>query len=117
MNYVRDVVAARAPGDLAVVTLADDGTREEWTFGRLLSASGGLAGSLVAAGVGRGDVVLTLVGSRIEYVLAILAGLRIGAPVLPCSEQLRPRDVALRLRRAQVSAVLCDARNRAVLDA
>ena len=49
--------------------------------------------------------------------LAILAGLRIGAATLPCSEQLRAKDLVLRLRRARPSLVLCDVRNRAELDA
>lgn len=117
MNFVRDVVATRAGDELAIVTLARDGARREWTFDELLRASGSLAGAYVERGVRRGSTVLTLVGSTIEYVLAILAGLRIGAATLPCSEQLRPNDVALRLRRADVGLVLCDARNREVLDA
>ena len=117
MNFVRDVVAARPRDELAVVTLAADGTRREWTFGELVDASAALAGHLLANGVHRGSVVLTLVGNKIEYVLAILAGLRIGAPVLPCSEQLRPKDVALRLRKADPALVLCDLRNRAVVAA
>jgi acyl-coenzyme A synthetase/AMP-(fatty) acid ligase len=117
LNFVRDVVAARPGDELAVVTLAGDGTRPEWTFGELLEASGSLAGEFVFRGVSRGSVVLTLVGSKIEYVLAILAGLWIGAPVLPCSEQLRPNDIALRLLRARPSLVVCDERNRPALDA
>jgi acetyl-CoA synthetase len=60
--------------------------------------------------------VLTLVGNRVEYVLSILACLRIGAAVLPCSEQLRPKDLGLRLRRASPALVVCDVRNRSVLD-
>ncbi|MDT4915294.1 MAG: acetyl-CoA synthetase [Pseudonocardiales bacterium] len=117
MNFVRDVVEARPTHDLAVVTLSADGRRREWTFGELIEASGSLAAAYVAQGARRGSTVLTLVGNRIEYVLAILAGLRIGAATLPCSEQLRPKDVELRMRRARPDLVLCDARNRAVLDA
>ena len=116
-NFVRDVVLARDPGELAVRTLDGDGTRTEWTFGQLIRAAGAFAATLQEHGVGRGTVVLTLVGSRIEYVLSILAGLWLGAPVLPCSEQLRPKDVALRLERARPGLVLCDPRNRDVLDA
>jgi acetyl-CoA synthetase len=117
MNFVRDVVATRPADERALVALGADGARREWTFGQLLDASGSLAAEFVARGVERGAVVLTLVGSRLEYVLAILAGLRIGAAVLPCSEQLRPKDIALRLERARPSLVVCDVRNRASLDA
>jgi acyl-coenzyme A synthetase/AMP-(fatty) acid ligase len=117
MNFVRDVVATRPPDECAVVTLDAGGARREWTFAELLDASGALAAEFQSRGVERGGVVLTLVGSRVEYVLTILAGLRIGAPVLPCSEQLRPKDIALRLERARPSLVVCDIRNRAALDA
>jgi acyl-coenzyme A synthetase/AMP-(fatty) acid ligase len=117
VNFVRDVVATRPRDQLAVVTLAADGARREWTFADLLDASGALAARFVEHGVGRGSVVLTLVGNRIEYVLAILAGLRLGAPVLPCSEQLRAKDLELRLRRARPDLVVCDQRNREALDA
>jgi acyl-coenzyme A synthetase/AMP-(fatty) acid ligase len=117
VNVVRDLVASRPGDELAVVTLPGAGERQEWTFGALLAASGALAGAYVDRGVRRGDVVLTLVGNTIEYVLTILAGLQLGAATLPCSEQLRPKDVALRLRRARPALIVCDVRNRAVVAA
>ena len=116
-NFVRDVVEARPAGELAVVTLSTSGERREWTFGELARRSGGLAAALRANGVRQGDVVLLLLGNRVEYVLAVLACLRLGAVALPCSEQLRSKDLALRLARATPAAVVCDERNRDVLDA
>jgi acyl-coenzyme A synthetase/AMP-(fatty) acid ligase len=117
LNFARDFLTARQADSLAIVTLDNDGTRREWTFGELVAASASLAARFVEHGVGQGSVVLTLVGSRIEYVLAILAALRIGAATLPCSEQLRSKDIALRLERARPDLVLCDERNRSALDA
>ena len=117
MNVVRDWIAQRPAGELAIVALAADGTRREWTFGELVAASGALSGALAARGVRRGSVVLTLVGNTIEYPLAMLACLRLGAALLPCSEQLRPKDLRLRLVRARPSLIVCDTRNRDVLDA
>jgi acetyl-CoA synthetase len=117
LNFVRDVVAPRPGDECAVVTLAADGARREWTFAELLDASASLAAAFVEHGVQRGSVVLTLVGNRIEYVVTILAALRIGAATLPCSEQLRPKDLALRFARAHPALAVCDARNRAALDA
>jgi acyl-coenzyme A synthetase/AMP-(fatty) acid ligase len=116
-NAVRDLVATRPAGERALITLGASGERREWTFGELVAASGSLAGAFAAHGVGRGSVVLTLVGNRVEYPLSMLACLRIGAVMLPCSEQLRAKDVALRLARARPSLVVCDERNRDVLDA
>jgi acetyl-CoA synthetase len=116
-NFVRDVVESRPAGELAVVTLSAAGERREWTFGELNRRSGALAATLQAHGVQRGEVVLLLLGNRIEYVLSVLACLRIGAVALPCSEQLRSKDVALRLTRAAPAAVIVDERDRDVIDA
>jgi acyl-coenzyme A synthetase/AMP-(fatty) acid ligase len=116
-NTVRDLFARRPADQLALVTLDRSGRRREWTFGALQAASGALAGHFAARGVRPGSVVLTLVGSTIDYALSMLACLRLGAAMLPCSEQLRPKDLALRLGRAGPTLAVCDARNREVLDA
>ena len=50
-------------------------------------------------GVRQGDVVLTLIGTRPEWALTMLACFRQGYVVLPCTEQLRPKDLQLRLQR------------------
>ena len=95
MNFVRDVVAARPHDDLALITHVDGRHESEWTFGELTELSGYVAAALADRGVRRGSVVLTLVGNTIDYALTMLACLRIGAAMLPCSEQLRPKDVDL----------------------
>ncbi|MGH8860858.1 MAG: acyl-CoA synthetase [Jatrophihabitantaceae bacterium] len=116
-NYVRDVLAGHPRDERALITLGADGARAYWSFGELLGASGRFAGHLAGLGVRRGSVVLTLLGNRIEYPLTMLACLHLGAAMLPCSEQLRAKDVALRLGRARPDVVVCDERNRAVLAA
>jgi acetyl-CoA synthetase len=117
MNFARDLVDAADPARLALVALDRDGGRREWSFGEVAARSAALAGALAARGVGRGDVVLTLVGNRPEWVLTMVACFRIGAVVLPCTEQLRARDLRLRLEVAKPAAIVCDARNRGELDA
>ena len=94
MNFARDVVEAAPPDARAIVELARDGARREWTFGEVAERGARLAGTLAARGVGRGDVVMTLVGNRPEWVLAMVACFRIGAVVLPCTEQLRAQGPA-----------------------
>ncbi|MDQ2748298.1 MAG: AMP-binding protein [Actinomycetota bacterium] len=116
-NFIRDLVDARPYESLALVALDGSGARRDWTFGQLSDAAGALAAVFVAHGVRRGSVVLTLIGNRVEYALSILACLRIGAAALPCSEQLRPKDLALRLARAHPALIVCDERNRAALSA
>jgi acetyl-CoA synthetase len=44
--------------------------------------------------------VLTLIGNRPEWVITMVACFRQGYVVLPCTEQLRPKDLRLRLDAA-----------------
>jgi acyl-coenzyme A synthetase/AMP-(fatty) acid ligase len=117
MNFARDVVDAAPPGARALVEVTRDGARREWTFGQVSDRSARLAGALAARGVGRGDVVMTLVGNRAEWVLAMVACFRLGAVALPCTEQLRARDLRLRLDAAAPAAVVADERDMGELEA
>ena len=68
-NFARDVLDAAPAAQRAIVELARDGTRREWTFGEVSERSARLAATLAARGVGRGDVVMTIIGNRPEWVL------------------------------------------------
>ncbi|MGI8579235.1 MAG: AMP-binding protein [Solirubrobacteraceae bacterium] len=116
MNFARDVLDAAPPGARALVELARDGTRREWTYGEISDRAARLAGALAGAGIGRGDVVMTLIGNRPDWVFAMLACFRIGAVVLPCTEQLRTKDLEVRLAAARPALVIADERNRAALE-
>ena len=117
MNFARDVVDAADPGRLALLELARDGERREWTFGEVADRAARLAGTFAAHGVGRGDVVMTLIGNRPDWVCAMVACFRIGAVVLPCTEQLRAKDLRLRLDAARPALILADERNTGELEA
>jgi acyl-coenzyme A synthetase/AMP-(fatty) acid ligase len=116
MNFAAEIVDAAPPERLALVELARDGARREWSFGEVAERSARLAGALEARGIGRGDVVMTLIGNRPEWVLTMLACFRIGAVVLPCTEQLRAKDLELRIRLAQPALIVADERNLSQLD-
>jgi acetyl-CoA synthetase len=117
VNFARDVLGQRNPRDLALIELARDGTRREWSFGEVLDRSSRLAGTLQRLGVGRGDVVMSLIGNRPEWVLSMLACFRLGAVVLPCTEQLRAKDLRLRIDVVRPALILADERNRGELEA
>ncbi len=117
MNFATDI-AERAPADgVALVELTRAGNRRCWTFAEVTQRSAALAGKLASLGVKRGDVVMTLIGNRCEWVFAMLACFRIGAVVLPCTEQLRAKDLRLRIETAAPVVILADERNRAELEA
>jgi acyl-coenzyme A synthetase/AMP-(fatty) acid ligase len=116
VNFARDVLDWLPPEQLALLELARDGTRRRWTFGEVSERSARLAGTLRARGIGKGDVVMTLIGNRPEWVIAMCACFRIGAVALPCTEQLRAKDLRLRLAVARPALIIADERNRAELE-
>jgi acyl-coenzyme A synthetase/AMP-(fatty) acid ligase len=117
VNFTRDVVDAADPSRLALVVIDRGGGRSSHTFDQVSDHAARLAGTLLASGVARGDVVMTLVGNRPEWVHAMLACWRIGAAVLPCTEQLRPADLRKRIEIAAPRAIVVDERNGETLAA
>jgi acyl-coenzyme A synthetase/AMP-(fatty) acid ligase len=117
MNFARDYVDAAPADRTALIELARDGSRREWSFGQVADASARLAGTFARSGVSKGDIVMTLIGNRPEWVLAMVACFRIGAVALPCNEQLRAKDLRLRLDAAMPKLILVDERDQAELSA
>src|SRR5215204_3643734 len=101
MNFIEEVMEIAPASQLGVVAIDAEGNRREWYFGELIARSAGLSGAMAARGVDRGDVVMTLTGSRIEWVLAMLACFRMGAVAMPCNPQLRRKDLQLRVDAAE----------------
>lgn len=96
----------RSPASrLGVVAVDSEANRRDWYFGELVACSAGLSGAFAARGVKRGDVVMTLCGNRIEWVLTLLACWRMGAVALPCNTMLRRAD--LEHRGAAANPKLC----------
>jgi acyl-coenzyme A synthetase/AMP-(fatty) acid ligase len=114
-NFAVEVVEAAPPDRLALVELARGGARCEWSFGAVAEAARTLAAQMHERGVRRGDTVLTLVGNQPEWVAAMIACFRQGYVVLPCNEQLRAKDLRLRLDACPPALVVCEDRNAAVL--
>jgi acyl-coenzyme A synthetase/AMP-(fatty) acid ligase len=108
-NFTSDVVdrLARERGDEEALRAIDgQGSVQRFTFTQVAERAARVAGGLAALGVGRGDVVMTVMGARPEWVFALLGAWRLGAVALPCSEQLRQKDIALRLDAVNPRAVL-----------
>jgi acyl-coenzyme A synthetase/AMP-(fatty) acid ligase len=111
MNFVRDVVDVADPAKPALVAISREGERREITFGEVSDRAARLAGTLSARGVRRGDVVVTVVGNRPEWVYAMVACWRLGAVAQPCAEQLRAADLRARMEQVAPAAVVADERN------
>jgi acyl-coenzyme A synthetase/AMP-(fatty) acid ligase len=110
VNFIEDVVEGFPAARPALIAVNAEGERRVHHFGELFARSAGLSGAFAARGVRRGDVVMTLVGSRVEWVLALLACWRMGAVALPCNPQLRRKDLELRARAAGPKLAIGEAR-------
>lgn len=109
-------LAADPPGP-ALIELAQDGARREFSFADVIDAAARYGGAFARQGVKAGDVVLTMIGNRPQWVFSMLACWRMGAVVLPCNEMLRAKDLALRIDVAAPTLVVADERNRAEIEA
>jgi acyl-coenzyme A synthetase/AMP-(fatty) acid ligase len=110
VNFIEDVVEAFPAARPALLEIDATGARRVHHFGKLFAQSAGLSGAFASRGVRRGDVVMTLVGNRPEWVLTLLACWRMGAVALPCNPQLRRQDLALRARAADAKLAVGEAR-------
>ena len=112
MNTNFNAVIERAdPRERALVEISSDGGKREFTFGEVSDRSARLAGALSRRGVQRGDIVMTLIGNRPEWVFSMLACFRLGAVALPCIEQLRAKDLLQRIEATHPRVIIADRRN------
>jgi acyl-coenzyme A synthetase/AMP-(fatty) acid ligase len=101
VNLIEDLLERSPASRLGIVAVDAEGNRLDHYFGELVAQSAGLSGAFAARGVRRGDVVMTLVGNRIEWVLSLLACWRMGAVALPCNTMLRRHDLEHRVAAAE----------------
>jgi len=106
VNPSASLLGSFPPDRVALVAIDATGRRSEFTFGELDAGSSRLAGRFAALGVGRGDTVMTVLGSSPEWVLSMLACWRMGAVALPCHEMLTARDLEQRIRASQPRLVV-----------
>ena len=95
--------AARWPDRAALVF---DETGETLTFSALAARVDRVAAALAGAGIGRGDRVAIMLPNRVDWPLAWLGLVRIGAVMVPVNTGYRSADAGFVLRHAGVRAVV-----------
>jgi acyl-coenzyme A synthetase/AMP-(fatty) acid ligase len=116
-NFAERVLTHQPADATAIVERSRDGERSVWSFPAVRAGVETVAASLHGLGLRRGEVVMTLIGNRPEWVFAMLAAFRQGFVAMPCNEQLRAKDLRQRLDAVDVAAVIADPRNRTELEA
>ena len=93
-----------SPDDTALVR-AEDG--EAWSYTDLDRLVSETAGRLVAHGLGEGDRIGVLTPAYVGTVGLVHATMRIGATFVPLGRELTVREIAARIDRTGLDAVVC----------
>ncbi|MCW4466229.1 AMP-binding protein [Glutamicibacter sp. MNS18] len=105
-----DQVAAgeRGSSDALVITEMDgSSTRRTWR--QLAERSTQLAAWLSSQGVRRSQKVIVMLTNQVELWETMLAGIKLGVVLIPCTVQLTPADLADRIERGGASWVITNA--------
>ncbi|MDQ2858778.1 MAG: AMP-binding protein, partial [Candidatus Eremiobacteraeota bacterium] len=116
-NFGRDVVdrlGTQRRRGLLFVDAA--GARHDVSFAEIADATRRWAGALRDLGIGKGDRVIVLLPKIPAWLYAMVALDRLGAVVVPCSEQLRAKDLAFRAAHSEATTIVAHVSNRAEVD-
>lgn len=98
----------RGRDDVALWLRDEHSQDERYTYGELVERSDRLAAWLEAHGVGKGDVVMLMLANQVELWDAMLAVMKVGGVILPTAQALQHHDLADRVQRAAVRAVIAN---------
>ncbi len=103
-----DVMAAENDSP-ALLIVEEDGAQRTRTFAELARRSNQTANFLRAVGVKRGDRVLVMLGNQPELWEVLLAGMKLGAVLVPSTPLLATEDLRDRLERGNVRHLIAAA--------
>jgi acyl-coenzyme A synthetase/AMP-(fatty) acid ligase len=109
-NFVRDVVEALAddPKRRAVTFIGKDGIIEPRTFHQIAERSARWSWLLRERGVRPGDPVLVITGTNIDWLEIVLACLKVGAVVVPCSPAIAAETLDVRISRTGAELIVSE---------
>lgn len=93
----------------ALWIVEEDGTEAKYSFADLSRRSNQVANLLRENGVRRGDRVILMLGNQVELWETVLAAMKLGAVMIPCTPLLGPADLQDRLTRGAAKHVVAGA--------
>lgn len=108
-NFAYDIVdryASEFPGKRALVWINDEGEEKTFTFDDISRESKRAAYWLVSKGIKKGDTVMLVLRRRYEWWILMPALHRIGAIVIPATDQLLQSDIEYRTNAADVKMII-----------
>ena len=111
-NFAFDIVdeiARRDPERLAMLHVSDHMTERRFTFKDMAEDSNRAANYLKALDVGKGDKVMLVLKRHYQFWPVVLACHKVGAVVIPATNQLMTHDFTYRFKAGDVKAIFCTA--------
>jgi acetyl-CoA synthetase len=99
-------IAAQGNQAPALWVVGEDGSEQKISYADMSARSNRMANYLRACGVKRGDRVLLMLPNRVELWDIMLAGIKLGAVLVPTSMLAMPADLADRMQRGAVRHVI-----------
>jgi acyl-coenzyme A synthetase/AMP-(fatty) acid ligase len=116
-NFGRDVVDVLGLQDrLGLLFVDAAGARHEVTFPQIADETRRFAAVFRDLGIEKTDRVVVLLPKIPQWLYAMVGLARLGAIVVPCSEQLRAKDLAFRANHSGATTIVAHPSNRAEVD-
>ena len=104
-----DAIARKSPDKRALVHVDEDFTERIFTFRDIKEKSNQAANYFVSLGIKKGDRVMLVMKRHYQFWFAILALHKIGAIVIPATNQLVDHDFEYRFEAAGITSIVCTA--------
>ena len=111
-NFAFDIVdeiARRDPERLAMLHVSDHLTERRFTFKDMMEDSNRTVNYMKALGIGKGDKVMLVLKRHYQFWPVVLACHKLGAVVIPATNQLMTHDFTYRFKAGDVKAIFCTA--------
>jgi len=96
----------------ALWIVEESGAEQKLSFAQMAARSNQVANWLRAQGARRGDRLLVMLSNEVALWETMLAAMKLGVVVIPCSNLLMPEDLRDRMTRGEVKHVIVGAANR-----
>jgi len=109
-NFGFDVVdyyGKNDPNRKAMIWISNDFEEKIFTFKDIMELSNSAANYFVSLGIKKGDRVMLVLRRHFEFWISIVALHKIGAIVIPATDQLKEKDFVYRYNTAGVKAIVC----------
>lgn len=102
-----DALAEKCPDKTALIYVSNDMQERRFTFAEIKKYSNMTANYFLSKGIKKGDTVMLVLKRHYQFWFSIIALHKIGAIVIPATNQLVQHDFTYRFKAADIKAIVC----------